>query len=365
VPGLIVLASPWLAENAAAQQPTPAQPADPPPAAPAPETAPPPAEATPETPPAEEEIVGEVGDLDLEVGDVDAAAPSGEGELGEVIVTVDRRTKNLQKYSGTASAFSEAQLSNIGITNVRDLGSQVPGLAIGNQEGNTEIYIRGIGSDNNTELGDPAVALHLDGIYLPRPRGLGAMFFDIARVEVNSGPQGTLRGRNALGGSVNIVSNAPKLGEFEANAEATFGTYAQRRYQGVVNIPLGDAFAFRAAAFSEVHDPWWENAGPIYDIKGPESIDSYAFRLSAKWQPVSAFSALVSFDYTRERGTGWLGANFQGIFTRAVDVAGTPGDDSDDVPAPLSPDDIDNPRRIYNRGMQSWLDLKHWGRGRS
>jgi hypothetical protein len=75
---------------------------------------------------------------------------------------------------------------------------------------------------------------------------------------------------------------------------------------------------------------------------------------------VQAFTALVGFDYTRERGTGWLGANFQGIFTREVDVIG-PGDDSDDVPARLSPDDIDNPRRVYNRGMQSWLDLEHYG----
>lgn len=349
-----------LSSNAFAQDPAPADPEPAPaeeaPAAPAADA--PAGEAPPADPAATPEAVPEAGvEGAIDPNAVDAALAANaelggpEEGLAEVVVTVDRRPKNLQKYSGTAVAFSEDDLSSVGIQNLRDVASKVPGMQIGNQEGNTEVYIRGIGSDNNTELGDPAVAVHLDGIYLPRPRGMGAMFYDIARVEVNSGPQGTLRGRNALGGTVNIVANQPKLGEYEANAEATFGTFAQRRYQGMVNIPLGDSFAWRTAAFSEVHDPHWENGGPIYDIKGPESIDSYAFRSTMKWQPSNAFTATVAYDFTRERGTGWLGANFQGILTREVD----------DAPAPIAPEDIDNPRRIYNRGMQSSLDMKHHG----
>jgi iron complex outermembrane recepter protein len=285
--------------------------------------------------------------------------PPSEG-LSEVVVTVDRRRKDLQRYSGTAAAFSEQALSRIGVRSARELGAQVPGLQIGNQEGNTEVYIRGVGSDNNTGLGDPGVALHLDSVYLPRPRGMGAMFFDLERVEVNSGPQGTLRGRNALGGSINIVTHAPELGEYQTNAEATFGTFNLRRYQGMFNVPFGETLALRVAAFSEVHDPYWENAGPFYTLKGAESSDTYALRAQAKWQPTSAFSVLLGYDLTRERGTGWLGANFQGALTR-VDNGGTPTDPSDDVPRPLDPDSIENPRRIYQRGVQSGVDLKHQG----
>ena len=96
----------------------------------------------------------------------------GAGEPPEIVVTVDRRTKNLQDYSGTASAFSESQLTALGIENVKTLSVMVPGLAIGTQESGTTIYIRGIGSDNNTELGDPAVALHVDDVYMPRARGM-------------------------------------------------------------------------------------------------------------------------------------------------------------------------------------------------
>jgi len=219
------------------------------------------------------------------------------------------------------------RLASVGITNAREMASLVPGLQIGVQEGNTEVFIRGIGSDNNTEIGDPAVALHIDGVYIPRPRGVGSMFYDIERVEVNSGPQGTVRGRNAMGGAVNIVSKRPKLEEFGADAEATFGTFSQRRYQGMVNIPIGSMLALRAAAFSEVHDSYFINAGPLYDIPAGENANSYAYRLQLLYQPTQRFSALVGYDYTFEGGTGYLGANFQGPLTTTQQVpAPQPGD---------------------------------------
>ncbi|HKO89735.1 MAG TPA: TonB-dependent receptor, partial [Polyangiaceae bacterium] len=290
----------------------------------------------------------------LEV-DEPAAAGGGRG-LDEVVVTVDRRKKDLQDYSGVAASFSESKLAAVGIANARDMATMVPGMQIGVQEGNTEIFIRGVGSDNNTELGDPAVALHIDGVYIPRPRGVGSMFFDIERVEVNSGPQGTLRGRNAMGGAVNIVSKRPKLEEFEANAEATFGTFATRRYQGMVNIPVGSKLALRVAGFSEVHDPYWENAGPLYDIRPAEDADSYAIRAQLMYQPTERFSVLLGYDYTVERGTGYLGANFFGPLTQ-VDRT----DPFNPVSIPFDVNDVDNPRRTYLRGMNPHVDMWHAG----
>jgi iron complex outermembrane recepter protein len=292
--------------------------------------------------------------------DVDMEATGQNPDTAEVVVTVDRRTKNLQDYSGVASAFSEKKLEALGITSVRELSTQVPGLKIANQEGSTEIFIRGVGSDNNTELGDPAVALHIDGVYIPRPRGLGTAFFDIERVEVSSGPQGTLRGRNALAGTVNIVTGQPKLGEFAANAEATFGTYSLRRYEGMVNIPIGDAVAFRFAGMSEVHDPYYTNGSPLYDIRAPEDADNYGLRGTFKYQPTQRFTAVVAYDLTAERGVGFVGSNFQGALTN-VDNNGTPGDTTDDTPAPVNPNDVDDPRTIYMHGMQPHVDMKHQG----
>jgi iron complex outermembrane recepter protein len=360
VVGLMLLATRGFAQT---------PPAEPAPAAPAqPEAAPPVSDPAPPLPVAAEPGPAEASDpgdvqpdaaLDAalpEAEDVDADAPGG---LDEVVITVDRRTKNLQKYSGTASAFSERQLTSLGITSVRQLSSMVPGLQIGTQEGNTEIYIRGIGSDNNSEHGDPATAVHIDGVYVPRPRGLGSMFFDLERVEVNSGPQGTLRGRNALAGSINIVTAKPKLQEFGANLEATFGTYSQRRFQGMVNVPLGDTFAVRAAGFSETRDPYWVNAGQIYDIRPAEDADTYALRFQSRWQPTKTVNVLVGYDYTSERGTGWLGTNFNDYLTAENDQ-GTP-DQSDDVAIPLQVDDIDNPRRVNYFGQQPRMAMANQG----
>lgn len=276
------------------------------------------------------------------------------------MVTVDRRKKDLQDYSGTAVAFSEKQLSRVGITGVSGLASAVPGLQIGENEGNTEVYIRGVGNDNNAEHGDMGVAIHLDGVYLPRPRGVGAMFYDIERVEVNSGPQGTLRGRNAQGGSMNIISNKPKLGEFGANAEATFGTFAERRYSGMVNVPIGDSLAVRLAGFSSVHDPHWENAGPLYDIRAPQAEDAYAWRAQVKWQPASALSIVAGYDIIKERGTSYVGANFDAQLRRMNDN-GTPALAADDYLQPVDPNSVDNPRRVYQQGAQPSEDMTHQG----
>jgi iron complex outermembrane receptor protein len=338
-----------LASNALAQDPEPA-PAEPAPAEPAPAEAAPPEAAAPEQTPLEAQIPaeGEVSAQDAaDLAALEAESAPVEAGQAEVVVTVDRRAKSLQDYSGVASAFSEKKLEALGITNVRELSTQVPGLKIANQEGSTEIFIRGVGSDNNTELGDPAVALHIDGVYIPRPRGLGTAFFDIERVEVSSGPQGTLRGRNALGGTVNIVTGQPKLSEFAASAEATFGNYSLRRYEGMVNIPLGDSVAFRFAGMSEVHDPFYINGSPLYDIRAPEDADNYGLRGTFKYQPTPRFTAILGYDLTAERGTGYVGSNFQGALT--------------DPDVNFDPNDVDNPRVIYMHGMQPRVDMKHQG----
>ena len=136
---------------------------------------------------------------------VTSAEDENERTIEEVIITVERREVNLQDYAGTAVSFSGEELDMGGIINIADLAENVPGLDIGQSGGNLEVWVRGIGSSNNTELGDPAAAFHFNGVYIPRPSGIGSAFFDIARVEVNVGPQGTLRGRNAMAGSINAI----------------------------------------------------------------------------------------------------------------------------------------------------------------
>jgi iron complex outermembrane recepter protein len=138
----------------------------------------------------------------------------------EIVVTADRREQKLQDYAGTAATFSGDALRKQGVQDITDLNDVLPGLTVANNGGNIEVWIRGAGSSNNTELGDPAAATHFEGVYLPRPAGLGSAFFDIERVEVNVGPQGTLRGRNATAGSVNVIAWKPGLGVMASRCTA-------------------------------------------------------------------------------------------------------------------------------------------------
>jgi iron complex outermembrane receptor protein len=357
-----------------AQEPTNPEPQ------PAPEAAPPAPEAPPADAPAAEadpgatespaadaavgsEIDGTVDpSLEPQPEDVDMfPTDDGTGGPAEVVVTVDRRQKNLQDYSGTAAAFSEKQLTNIGVTNVSNLSQVVPGLQISvNDQGSSAIYIRGVGSDNTTELGDPAVALHLDNVYIPRVRGLNAAYLDVERIEVNSGPQGTLRGRNASGGSINIISRRPVFSEYQGSAEITFGTYQQRAYQGMINIPFGDKLALRVAGSSTSIDETWENEGPLRHLPGAQDTDDYALKGAVRWQPVSRLDLTVAADYTNQRGAGYFGANMNNLFTNTSNN-GTIDDLSDDVSVPLDPNNIDDPRKVYRRGRYPSIQLEHYG----
>src|SRR5690606_14885490 len=187
------------------------------PAPDAPAPAPAPADDPAAAPPAEREVPPVAGDAVDEAAAFDEPAPGAEPYVGpeeeEVVrVTIDRREKDPQDFSGSVDVFTESDLERKRVTSMRELTAVTPYVEVGAAEGNIEIYMRGIGNNNNTEIGDPAAAVHIDGVYIPRPRGLGSMFFDVERIEVSRGPQGTLRGRDATAGTMNIVSAAPKLG---------------------------------------------------------------------------------------------------------------------------------------------------------
>ncbi|MEY4547199.1 MAG: hypothetical protein RL685_3394, partial [Pseudomonadota bacterium] len=207
----------------------------------------------------------------------------------------------------------------------------------------------------------PAVAVHLDNVYLPRVRGLNAAYLDVERVEVNSGPQGTVRGRNATGGAVNIISRPAVYGEYQANAEMTFGTFRQRTYQGMVNIPLGDSVAIRAAAASSTIDSTWKNVGPLDYLPGAQDTNDYALKGQLRFKPAAGLDITLAADYTLQRNAGYTGINLQNGFTRRVDVNGTPDTQADDVLTPIDPDAIDNPRQIWQRGRYPQATTEHWG----
>lgn len=264
-------------------------------------------------------------------------------QLDDIVVTVERREQNLQNYAGTATALSGEDLKAIGVQDIADLEGRVPGLSVANNGGNIEIYIRGVGSSNNTELGDPAAATHYDGVYLPRPAGIGSAFFDIQRVEVNIGPQGTLRGRNATAGTVNIVSWKPGLNIWDASAEFELGNYQQRIFQGMLNMPIGDKAAVRIAGYHLEHDGYYEDVGPA-DVGTAEVENNDAGRIQFLYEPTSRLSILLGADYIRETGSGYTGTNYANPLGQGID-----------------PEDIDDPRKVIGRAFEPELNTRHWG----
>jgi iron complex outermembrane receptor protein len=265
-------------------------------------------------------------------------------DLDVVKVTVDRREKSIQDYAGSASAFTQDQLDRLNVTSLRRLSDTSPYLEIGTQEGNTEIFIRGIGGTDNTELGDPATATYFGDVYIPRPRGVGSMFFDLDRVEINRGPQGTLRGRNATAGSINLVPMLPRLNEFQAMGDIQYGNYSDRLTRAMVNVPIAPNLALRFATFSDNHLPFYKNAGPVSTITPTESADVLAYRASLLWLPLHNLKITIRQDFTQELGTGYGGTNYAPA-----------------LQAGLLPQEVPDPRAVIFRGPQPSQDMKHWG----
>ncbi len=184
--------------------------------------------------------------------------------LEEVIVTAQKRAADVQSVPLAITAFSQDALDEQGITEIANLWQSVPSLQFtttGNFTSGVVVTLRGIGTDVTTSGADQGVALHMDGVYLGKSSAALLSFFDLERLEVLRGPQGTLYGRNATGGSINVISQRPHE-EFEAFGDVLFGNYDHLRLRAVINGPMGDRVAARLTATWEERNGYVENLWP-------------------------------------------------------------------------------------------------------
>ena len=239
------------------------------------------------------------GILEVFYGRVTLAADPPENEsqgLEEIIVTAQKRVETLQKTAIAVTALSGSTLANTGTVDAQGLTDLVPGVEVGNTNSNTTFAIRGISSTTDATLGDSAVAFHLDGVFEGRPAAASGLFYDVTRVEVLRGPQGTLYGRNATAGSINVVTNHPDFTGYSGEVQLETGNYGAIRTEAVFNAPLSDTFAVRGAAQTLRHT--------AYLNTGYNDADDVAGRLQGLWKPTEDFSALVFFDYFHQGGVG-------------------------------------------------------------
>jgi iron complex outermembrane receptor protein len=225
-----------------------------------------------------------------------AAAPAaGSASVGEIVVTAQKRTEDIQKVPLAVTPVGGTKLRSQGVVDVRQLGHLVPAIILGQDYIYTQIDIRGVGANNDAPALDPAVAFNIDGVYQPRDYGTYGSFFDVDRVEVLRGPQGTLYGRNSTGGSINLITNKP-VQAFHAAGELDYGNYNSLRTSGMLNVPLGDTLAIRGAFQQSKHDG--------YLSTGFNDQDSFAGRLQALYRPNSSVSLLIGGDYFRDDSKG-------------------------------------------------------------
>lgn len=307
-------------------------------------------------------------------------APTDPIAPGEIVVTGDRREQSLQKYAGTAAVISGEDLKKVGINSLFGMADSLPGVTVSNIDNQIEIYIRGIGTNNETELGDPAAATHFDNIYIPRTAGLGPAFFDVKQVEVNYGPQGTLRGRNSTAGSVNVTSYPPKLGKTEGQLGIGAGNYGSLEGFGYINLPVGDKVAFRLSGSINGHNSYYKNVGPIQTTKAPQENEDSGVRAQMLFQPTQQLKILVAGDYNHQTGTGYFGTNFSqflGIDGGLTNQANQIKDPRAVISGPVSPFDQtthygirtnirwngDGPISIEYNGSHRVLNRKNGGAG--
>lgn len=222
--------------------------------------------------------------------------------LEEIIVTAAKRETNLQDTPIAITALTGDMLDSFNIQSSHDMISSVVGLEGTLTAGNLALAIRGVNSENTDVTSDPTVAFHMDGVFRGRQSGGLALFHDIQRVETLKGPQGTLYGRNATAGSINVITNKP-VHNTEGSFEVLAGNYDRLGVRGVVNASLSeDMLAVRFAFVDEDREGYFDN-GPEVERPYGDSVES-AYRLHALITPSDRLSVLLTADYQGRGGTG-------------------------------------------------------------
>jgi iron complex outermembrane receptor protein len=212
--------------------------------------------------------------------------------ITEVIITAQKVAQPASKTPVALSVMSGQDLKEAGVTDARAMAEMLPNVEISKESGMLQVAIRGVTSLDMTEKGDPSAAFHIDGAYVPRYEAQTAAFFDLDRIEVLRGPQGTLYGRNATAGAINLITNKP-TDRLEGSIGIDIGNYNTRRLDGVINVPINAMWALRAALSTAKHDTYL-NPGPNkVDL---ESQDDKSARLHL----LGKFSADTSLLLTAE-----------------------------------------------------------------
>lgn len=226
--------------------------------------------------------------------DAARSAPAQPGQIAEIVITAQQRGENLQRAAIPVSVVSGADLIRDGITGLDSLQKSVPALQVAAGANGNLVFIRGVGNFSFLASSDPAAAFNYDGIYVGRSSSTLGAFYDLERVEVLKGPQGTLYGRNATAGAINVLPVQPRYGELSGYATASYGNFDARTLEGALNLPIGNNAAFRISGTYLSHD------GYLRD--GTQANDTVGLRAQVKVDLTPELTVRISADYAHVGG---------------------------------------------------------------
>jgi len=270
------------------------------------------------------------------------AADKEKDQLEVITVTATKHVTNLMETPVAVTALNPDALNRQNIKSVGDLSGMVPNLQFGTSNGDSgvKVSIRGVSSNNFTEIADPAVGIHIDGIYSPRPQGALALMFDLEQVEILRGAQGTLFGRNSTAGVVNIIPAKPVFDENFGWTTVQLGNYNAKQVRSVYNFAVADNFALRAAVMIDKRDGYINQQQDLtdrgmklphsngvwgdYEWSGPDgnpdvdmrvnhkvdksdyysNSDQWGGRLTGLWQISDDLAWTVGYEHFQNNGAG-------------------------------------------------------------
>ncbi len=234
------------------------------------------------------------------LGGLSFAQATAEAMLEEVVVTAQKRAENLQDVPISISAFSGDFIDDAGITSIDEVSSLTPGLTMSRFNiAQPQIFIRGIGSTDDSAYGDQSVGVFIDEVYIGRAGGADLNMMDLERIEVLRGPQGTLYGKNVVGGAINVVTRKPSQ-DFSAKVSAGAGNYSYNNWRALINGGLSETVSGKLGISSTNRDGHSKSSlgGRLSDEDNVSAFGQLLIDTSEQ------SSLLLSFDYSRDRREG-------------------------------------------------------------
>ncbi len=249
-----------------------------------------------------------------------AGAESHSEGIDEIVVTAQYRSENIQRVPLAISSVSGDDLAAAGVSDLTGLSANVPGLYLSSYSTlSPQLFIRGVGSNDDGITSEGAVGVYLDGVYVGRASSALFDLFDLDRVEVLRGPQGTLYGRNTNGGAIKIVTAQPGP-NFNAAVEVGYGSFDQRTLRGLVSGALGDNVYAKLSGSYRGRDGWTRDTATGVRLNDE---DSASLRGQLRIEPASGVDATLSLDYSRDRPTSTfkevVGGTLFGLYQESPD----------------------------------------------